>query len=409
MNFLKYKKNTRFYIDNLPIDSLAKKFTTPFYCYSLSQIKYNLKQFSEKFKKINPLICFSVKSNSNISILNELKKRGCGADVVSIGELIASLKAGIEPKKIVFSGVGKTEKELEFAIKKNILLINIESESESILINKISKKLSKITRVGIRLNPNINSGTLKKISTGTINDKFGLLEANFLDLCNKSKNFKNISLECLSVHIGSQIQKIEPFKKLIYAIDKILKKVSCKFKYVDLGGGIGIPYQSKDNKINLSAYSKLVSKFKTKNNCKIIFEPGRIILGNAGILVTRITYIKKTTKKYFVIMDAGMNDFIRPALYDTKHIILPVKKSKIIKKNIEFVGPICESADKFLNTKKFSVLKERDVLVICDVGAYGMSLASNYNLRPRAMEILINKSKFKVIRKRENLMNLIHK
>ena len=377
MNFLKYKKNTRFYIDNLPIDSLAKKFTTPFYCYSLSQIKYNLKQFSEKFKKINPLICFSVKSNSNISILNELKKRGCGADVVSVGELMASLKAGIEPKKIVFSGVGKTEKELEFAIKKNILLINIESESEGILINKISKKLSKITRVGIRLNPNINSGTLKKISTGTINDKFGLLEANFLDLCNKSKNFKNISLECLSVHIGSQIQKIEPFKKLIYVIDKILKKVSCKFK--------------------------------AKNNCKIIFEPGRIILGNAGILVTRITYIKKTTKKYFVIMDAGMNDFIRPALYDTKHIILPVKKSKIIKKNIEFVGPICESADKFLNTKKFSVLKERDVLVICDVGAYGMSLASNYNLRPRAMEILINKSKFKVIRKRENLMNLIHK
>ena len=409
MNFLKYKKNNRFYIDNLSVDGLAKKFATPFYCYSLSQIKYNLEKFSQKFKKVNPLICFSVKSNSNISILNELKKKGCGADVVSAGELMAALKAGIDPKKIVFSGVGKTEKELEFAIRKNILLINIESESEGILINKISKKLSKITRVGIRLNPNINPKTIKKISTGTINDKFGLLEASFLDLCNKSKNLKNISLECLSVHLGSQIQKIEPFKKLINVIDKILKKTKCKFKYIDLGGGIGIPYQSKYEKINLSTYSKLVNKFKAKNNCKIIFEPGRIILGNAGILVTRIIYIKKTSKKYFVIMDAGMNDFIRPALYDTEHTILPAKKNRVVKKNIEFVGPICESADKFFNTKKFSIVKEKDIMIICDVGAYGMSLASNYNLRPRPMEVLIDKSKFKVVRKRENIMKLIHK
>ena len=408
MNYLKYHNNNQFYIENLSINNLAKKFITPFYCYSLSQIKYNVKKFYNKFSKINPLVCFSVKSNSNIAILSHLKKEGFGADVVSMGELIASLKAGIKPKKIVFSGVGKTEKEIEFAIKKNILLINIESESEAILVNKISKKLSKITSVGIRFNPNINSKTHKKISTGAEGDKFGLLEENFLNLCKKSKNFKNISFDCLSVHIGSQIQKIEPFKKLIHSIDSILKKTKCKFKFIDLGGGIGISYKPKDKNINLLDYSKIISKFRIKNKCKIIFEPGRIILGNAGILITKIIYIKNTKKKIFAITDAGMNDFMRPALYNAEHKILPAKKNRIINKHIDFVGPICESTDKFLSTNKFSLLKEKDIVVICDVGAYGMSLSSNYNLRLKPMEILVSKNQARIIRKRESYSKLIN-
>ena len=255
MNFLKYKKNTRFYIDNLPIDSLAKKFATPFYCYSLSQIKYNLKQFSEKFKKINPLICFSVKSNSNISILNELKKRGCGADVVSVGELIASLKAGIEPKKIVFSGVGKTETELEFAIKKNILLINVESKSELLVIEKLAKLNKKKIDIGIRLNPGTNAKTLKQISTGREGDKFGVTEKEFLKLVKYAKLSKFIKLKCLSVHIGSQIQNHKPYEKMLKVIDKLIKKTNYIFEFIDLGGGMGISYEKNNKKLNFKIYN----------------------------------------------------------------------------------------------------------------------------------------------------------
>ena len=407
MKFLNYKNN-KFFVDNLSIKKISKKFQTPFYCYSLSQIKFNLDNFKKSFSQINPLICFSVKSNSNIKILNELKKIGCGADVVSIGELKAALKARIDPSKIVFSGIGKTEEELSFAINKNILLINIESENEAYLINKISKKKSKITSVGIRLNPNVKTNTDKKISTGSKEDKFGLTEKNLLNLIKKIKNLKNLSLDCISVHIGSQILKLHPFNKTLNILDKVIRKSKYKFKFVDLGGGIGIPYNGKNKELNLKNYSKFVKKFIDKFNCKIIFEPGRFIIGNAAVLVTKITYIKKSIEKNFIIIDAGMNDFIRPALYNAKHLILPAEKNyKIIKKNTEFVGPICESTDIFLNTRSFQKIKEKDILLIKDVGAYGMSLASNYNLRPKPAEILVNKSDIKLIRKKENINRLI--
>ena len=298
MKFLKYKKN-EFYVDNISADKLSKKFETPIYCYSLSQIKYNIKLFKDSFLKINPLICFSVKSNSNVKILKELKNQGCGADVVSVGELMVALKAGISPSKIVFSGVGKTENELKFAIKKNILLINIESESEAILINKLSKKLSKKTPVGIRLNPNINAQTLKKISTGLNENKFGLTKKNCLNLINNIKNYKNLKLECLSVHIGSQILNIKPFERTLKVLNEIIKKSKYKFKYIDLGGGMGIPYEKKMNPLNLSKYNNLVQNFISKFNCNIIFEPGRSLIGNAAVLMSKITFIKKTKKKKF--------------------------------------------------------------------------------------------------------------
>ena len=407
IQFLKYK-NGLFYVDNSSVDKLSRKFKTPFYCYSLSQIKLNLNNFKNCFNKIKPLICFSVKSNSNLEILKNLKREGCGADVVSIGELKIALKAGINPKKIVFSGVGKTEEELIFAIKKKILLINIESESEAKLINKISKKNSVTTSVGIRLNPNISSGTNKKISTGSSEDKFGLTENSFLRLIKEFQNFKNLSLQGLSIHIGSQILRIEPFEKTLKILERVIKKSKIKFKYVDLGGGIGISYENKIKNFDLKKYNNLVEKFVAKKRCKVIFEPGRLIIGNAGILVTKIIYIKNTNKKKFIILDSGMNDLIRPALYDSKHLILPIKKNKkIIKKNIQFVGPCCESSDKFLTVKKYQKIKEKDFLLISDVGSYGMSLASNYCFRPRAAEILVNKSSIKLIRRRENLDKLI--
>jgi len=408
MKFLNYK-NKKFYVDNISVDQLTKKFETPFYCYSLSQIINNINFFKKSFKEINPLICFSVKSNSNIKILKELKKNDCGADVVSIGELMAALKAGIKPSKIVFSGVGKTEKELYFAIKKNILLINIESESEALLINKISKKLTKVTSVGIRLNPGINSKTHKKISTGSKKDKFGVTYKNFLKLFSKVKKLKNLSTNCLSVHIGSQITNIKPFGRTLNIIYKIIKKTKCNFKYIDLGGGMGISYKNNKQELNLNSYNKLIKKFTNQFKCKIIFEPGRSIIGNSAILVTKIIYIKKNINKDFIILDAGMNDLIRPALYGAKHLIKPINKNKKNKKKkVEFVGPICESSDKFLNLNTFQKIKEKDFLAIMDVGAYGMSLSSNYNFRPKLTEILVYNKEIQIIRKRETLNKLLN-
>ena len=407
MKNFNYKKK-QFYVENLSFKKISNKFKTPFYCYSLAQLRENIDNFKKSFNDIKPLICFSIKSNSNIKIVNELKKKGCGADVVSIGELMLALKAGINPLKIVFSGVGKTEEEIKFAIKKKILLINIESESEAALINKLSKKRKKITNIGIRLNPNIQSGTLKKISTGSQEDKFGLVEKNFINLVKKIKTYKNLSLECLSVHIGSQILKIEPFQSSIKVIEKLIKKTKFNFKYVDLGGGIGIPYKKNNKKLNMEKYNSIIKNFKNTHNCKIIFEPGRSVVGNAGVLATKVNFIKKTDKKNFIILDAGMNDLMRPALYGAQHSIIPSEKRKnLYKKSVEFVGPCCESSDVFLNLPQYQKIYENDLLLIMDTGAYGMSLSSNYCFRPKPAEILIDKSKIRLIRKKEDIKKLI--
>ena len=401
-------KGQNLFIDNISIKGIANKKVTPFYLYSYKKIKDNFENFYNCFKKVRPLVCFSVKSNSNVSILAELGKLGSGADVVSEGELLKALKARINPKKIVFSGVGKTDRELKLAIKKRVLLINIESESEALLINKISKKMNRVTSIGIRLNPNVDANTLSKISTGKLDSKFGLLSENFLRFCKSSKKLKNIKISAISVHIGSQITSVAPYKKTLDAIRKIIKLSKINFDYIDLGGGFGIQYKNKDKKIDIKNYSTLVQKFQKDINCKIIFEPGRYIIGNTGSLVSKIVFIKKNGNKYFIILDAGMNDFMRPALYNAKHEIISVSKSKKkIGGNIEFVGPICESTDTFLKYKNFTFLKEGEYVVITNVGAYGSTLSSNYNTRPLASEIIIKKGKIKIIRKRQKISEVI--
>jgi len=404
---MKYKKR-QFYIENVSAERIAKKFGTPSYIYSYVKIKNNIYNFKKKFKAINPLICFSVKSNSNLNILRIVNKFGLGADVVSKGELLVALKAKIKPEKIVFSGVGKTIDELKFAINKKILLINAESENEIIEIEKIAKKNKKKINIGIRLNPNTDAKTLKKISTGKKENKFGLTEKKFLDLLYKYKNSKFINIICLSVHIGSQIMSHIPYKNMLNVVNKIIQKSKFKFKYIDLGGGMGIQYENNLNKLNYAKYNKLIKSFLKKNNSKIIFEPGRSIVGSAGYLISKIIYIKKTNSKNFVILDSAMNDLIRPALYGAKHRIVPSKlnKTKILKKH-EFVGPICETTDKFLNVAKYQKINQKDIIVICDVGAYGMVLSSNYNLRPKPAEILVNNNSTKIITKRQKLNNII--
>ena len=404
---MNYKKNS-LYIENISIQRIAKKFGTPAYCYSLNKLKLNIRNFKKYFISINPLLCFSVKSNSNFQILKEINKMGMGADVVSKGELIMALKSGIIPKKIVFSGVGKTFDELKFAIDKNILLINSESESEINQIEKISKIKKKKIDIGVRLNPNIDSKTLKKISTGKKEDKFGLTEINFLKAINKFKNSKYLNIRCLSVHIGSQITDHKPYAKMLKVIGSVIKKSNHNFDFVDLGGGMGIKYNKETKKLDYKKYNSIIKNFLNKYRSKIIFEPGRSIIGDTALLLTRVLYIKKTRKINFVILDAAMNDLMRPALYGSRHeIMASIKNKKMIRKKHEFVGPICETTDKFLSVSKFQTLREKDILAICDVGAYGMVLSSNYNLRTKPSEILINQSSSKIITKRQKLNNII--
>ena len=403
----KYIKNSLF-AENLSVNNILKKNKTPFYLYSQKQLKENFISFYKSFEKVNPLICYSVKSNANLTILKMLAKLGSGADVVSGGELLKVLRCGIKPSKIVFSGVGKTEEELVLAIKKNILLINVESESEAKLIDKISKKFKRKTSIGVRLNPDIEAYTHKKISTGKAENKFGLSKKSLITFCNNIKDLKYLKLDAISVHIGSQILNDNPYKKTLNLLKNIIKKINLKIKYVDLGGGFGIAYQKKDISIKLNNYSKLVEKFRKKLNCKIIFEPGRSIVGNTGILVSKVLYIKKSEKKSFIILDAGMNDFMRPALYDAIHDIVPINRvSKKHKGLIEFVGPICESTCKFVNYKNYQKIFENDFVAITNVGAYGSTLSSNYNTKPLIAEILVTKKKVKVIKKKQDLLKLI--
>ena len=395
-------------IERVNVQDIAKQFGTPAYCYSYEQLKENINNFKKKFDSFAPLICFAVKSNTNVNLIREIKKFGLGADVVSMGELMMALKAGINPKKIVFSGVGKTSNELSYAIDKKILLINAESKSEINEIERIARIKKKIINIGIRLNPNTDAKTLKQISTGKKENKFGVNEKTFFELVNYCNFSKNINLKCLSVHIGSQILDHKPYEKMLKVVDKIIKKSNHKFAFIDLGGGMGISYEKNNKKLNYQKYNIAIKKFLKNHKSKIILEPGRSIVGNIGLLISKVIYIKKNDKKDFIILDAAMNDLMRPALYGANHRTLPVMKTDQISKKIyEFVGPICESTDKFTTLKKFQKLKEKDLVVMCDVGAYGMSLSSNYNVRPKPIEILIKGSKTNVIKKRQKLENLI--
>ena len=400
--------NKKLKIESINIQNIAKKFGTPAYCYSYKQLKENINNFKKNFKSFSPLICFAIKSNTNVNLIKEIKKFGLGADVVSMGELMMAIKAGINPKKIIFSGVGKTSNEISYAIDKKIFLINAESKSEIMEINRIAKLKRKKIQIGIRLNPNTDAKTLNQISTGKKENKFGVNKKTFFEIINNFKNYKNIELKCLSVHIGSQILDHKPYEKMLNVVSKILNQTNHKFEFIDLGGGMGISYDDNSKKLNYKKYNIAIKRFLKNHKSKIIFEPGRSIVGNIGILISKIIYIKETEKKNFIILDAAMNDLMRPALYGTNHKILPSIKTNInSKKTYEFVGPICESTDKFTTLKNFQKLKEKDLIVICDVGAYGMSLSSNYNLRPKAIELLIKTSKIKVIKKRQKHIDLM--
>ena len=400
MNNLKFKKN-ELYVEGISVKSLTKKFITPFYCYSSNTIVQKYKEFEKSLKYLDKTICYAVKANPNVAILKMLAKLGAGAEVVSEGELKRALIAGIHPKKIVFSGVGKKAEEIIFAIKKNILQINIESEDELKMIENIANRLKKKVQIGIRVNPNIDAETHKKITTGRQEDKFGLNIRMVEKIFKKYKYNQNLDVVGLSVHIGSQIMSINPFKKTFLKLKKFINKINSKekiIKVLDLGGGIGINYKN-EKAIAIKDYVKIILNLCNDLNCKLIVEPGRMLVAESGILVTKVLFVKKNKKTNFLVIDAGMNDLMRPALYDAYHEIKNIKNSRGNKKLYTIVGPICETADTFVKNILLNKINSEDFLFISNVGAYGSSMSSSYNSRPIIMELMIHKKKLSVIRK----------
>lgn len=404
-------KNKNLHCENINLIELSKKVGSPFYCYSSKILESKYSELTDAFKEEDLLVCFSLKANSNQSIIKTFSSLGSGADVVSIGELKRALKAKIPPNKIVFSGVGKNTDEIIFAIKNKILMINVESISELKQISTQAANLNMIAPISLRVNPDIEAGGNEKISTGKKQDKFGISIKEAIDVYELASNLDNIEIKGIDVHIGSQINDLEPFEKTFNSIVETITKLKDKnidINIIDIGGGIGINY-TDEKALNIKDYAAVVSKKLGSLNKKIIIEPGRFLTAESGILVTKIIYIKENESKKFIIVDAAMNDFIRPSLYGSLHNALPVienDKERPIE-IYDVVGPICETGDFFIKDFKTSQLLERDFIAITNVGAYGSVLSSNYNSRPSIAEIIIKDDSYSVIKKRQDIEEMI--
>ena len=404
-------KNKNLHCENINLIELSKKVGSPFYCYSSKILESKYSELTDAFKEEDLLVCFSLKANSNQSIIKTFSSLGSGADVVSIGELKRALKAKIPPNKIVFSGVGKNTDEIIFAIKNKILMINVESISELKQISTQAANLNMIAPISLRVNPDIEAGGNEKISTGKKQDKFGISIKEAIDVYELASNLDNIEIKGIDVHIGSQINDLEPFEKTFNSIVETITKLKDKnidINIIDIGGGIGINY-TDEKALNIKDYAAVVSKKLGSLNKKIIIEPGRFLTAESGILVTKIIYIKENESKKFIIVDAAMNDFIRPSLYGSLHNALPIienDKERPIE-SYDVVGPICETGDFFIKDFKTSQLLERDFIAITNVGAYGSVLSSNYNSRPSIAEIIIKDDSYSVIKKRQDIEEMI--
>jgi len=408
MHDFKYKRG-ELYCENVPVRKVAEKFGTPLFLYSRKTLVEHYRKLRDALSPVDPLICFSVKSNSNLAILRALVKEGAGLDIVSGGELYRALKAGVNPKKIVYAGVGKTEKEIEEALRAGILFFNVESLPELRMIDFVARRLKKLADVCIRVNPDVDPHTHHFITTAKKENKFGLDLITAREIFFKHRLFPNARISGVHIHIGSQIIQEKPFVEALTKISKFiieLEENNVPVRYLNIGGGLGIIYK-KEKPQTAADYAKAVVPILKKTGLKIILEPGRFIVGNAGILVAKVTYIKKTRTKNFVIVDAGMNDLIRPCLYDAYHEVLPLRQKKSAKIKADVVGPICESADFLAKDRQIQEPAQKDLLAVMSAGAYGFSMSSNYNSRPRAAEVLVDKNKYHLIRRRQTYKDLI--
>lgn len=398
--------------EEVSITHLVKNYQSPLYIYSQTQIENNFLEFKNSFSKNNHLVCYAVKANSNLAILNILHNLGAGFDVVSIGELKRVIASGGDAKKCVFSGVAKTTKEITFALEVGIYCFNIESEQELHLIAKIAKNLGKVANISIRVNPNVDAKTHPYISTGLSENKFGIDILQVVDLYKFADNNEHLSVQGIDCHIGSQITDETPF---LDALDKVLDLVeklhneNITISHIDLGGGVGINY--KNNQV--IDIQKYITQIEAKTDLKIILEPGRAIVGNAGIFITKVEFLKQNATKSFAIVDGGMNDLIRPSLYQAYHNILPIdngatgKQKAGIQASWDIVGPVCETGDYFGKNRELT-LEIGDVLAVMDSGAYGFTMASNYNTRATAAEVLVKNNQHKIIRPRQKIEELFN-
>lgn len=403
-------KDGKLCAEDIPLFEIAKQYNTPCYVYSKNAICSRYLEFDSAFASERHLLCYAVKANSNISILNILAKLGSGFDIVSGGELYRVINAGGDPKKIVFSGVGKREEEMKLALSKDIKCFNVESKSELYKLNEIAKSVGKSAPVSLRVNPDVDAKTHPYISTGLKENKFGIAFGLAKSLYQDAAAMENINLIGIDCHIGSQISELSPFenalKRLLDLIDE-LKKDGIQLQHVDIGGGLGITYEDEKPPTPME-YVRVMTNIIKKYNLEIIIEPGRSIVGNAGILLTKVEYLNLTPYRNFAIVDAAMNDLIRPSLYGSWHDIKNAKESSEDDELLyDVVGPVCETAD-FIGKQRCLKLKENDLLAVFSAGAYGFSMSSNYNSRPRPNEILVDGSKSHEIRKRESLDDLIN-
>jgi diaminopimelate decarboxylase len=414
MNHFQYR-NGEMFAEEVPLKHIAREVGTPAYIYSLATLKRHYKVFDEAFVKVPHIVCFSVKANSNLALLRTFAKEGSGFDIVSGGELFRALKAGGDPRKIVFSGVGKKRQEIEYALNTGILMFNVESEQELIVLDEIAAAVGKKAPISLRVNPDVDPQTHPYISTGMKKAKFGVDIKKSLETYKKAVSLANIDVVGVDCHIGSQLTSVTPFvdalAKVREYLDRVLagemKKEGGEIRYLDLGGGLGINYHDETPPLP-EEYANAIVQGLEGLNVTLILEPGRVIVGNAGILLTEVQYIKETETKKFVIVDGGMNDLIRPALYGSYQAIHPVMKNKAETIVADVVGPICESGDFFAKDREITRPKRGDLLAVMSAGAYGFTMASNYNSHPKPPEVLVDGDKYYVVRKRETLDDLIN-
>ncbi|TMB67770.1 MAG: diaminopimelate decarboxylase [Deltaproteobacteria bacterium] len=413
MNHFEYR-NGEMFAEGVPVKRIAKEVGTPAYVYSLATLKRHFQVFDRAFSAVPHIVCFSVKANSNIALLRAFAKEGGGFDIVSGGELFRALRAGADPKKIVFSGVGKKKDEIEYALKSGILMFNVESEDEMVTLNEIAGGIGKKAPISLRINPDVDPQTHPYISTGMKKAKFGVDIKRSLENYKKAVSMPNLEVVGVDCHIGSQLTSLSPFVDALARVreylDRVLvgslKREGVKIRYLDLGGGLGISYKD-EMPPHPEEYARAIIQGLEGLDVTLILEPGRVIVGNAGILITEVQYIKETDEKKFVIVDGGMNDLIRPALYGSYQAIQPVVEKNSEKIVADVVGPICESGDFFAKDREIARPRRGDLLAVMSAGAYGFTMASNYNSHPKPPEVLVDGDQYYVIRTRETMDDLI--
>jgi len=403
--------NARLHAEGVALEDLATQVGTPFYCYSTAAMESRCEAFARAFDGLPATIYYSVKANSNLAVLREMAARGAGADVVSGGELARALKAGMAPDKIVFSGVGKSAGEIDAALEAGIAQINVESESELVMVGEQARTRGVDAAVALRVNPDVDADTHEKISTGKVEDKFGIDLPHAADLYARAAAMEGVTPVGLAVHIGSQLTRLDPFRQAFSRIAALvgnLRDGGLEVRRLDLGGGLGIVYDG-ETPPDIADYAALVREVIAPLGCELLFEPGRWLVGNAGVLVTRVIRIKEGLSRRFVVVDAGMNDLLRPALYDARHRILPLNETApdAEESPADVVGPVCESGDSFAVARPLPPLAEGDLVAICSAGAYGAVMASTYNSRALVPEVMVRGGDMAVVRPRQDIDALL--